>query len=415
MYIIGILILIATIYFVIKRYEIRTVLIASGLLMTIIALEPNTAFEAFATRMTTGGLIQAILSVLAFAHVMKLTKCDQHLIHLLGNGLKKVRPILVPGAVLATFAINIALPSAAGASAAVGAVFIPVLMAAGIHPALAGAAVLSGTFGSMLNPGLSHNPFIAELAGVEVLEVIAVHSTASITAGIIGAIVLTVVGIVRKELKGHEFELEQEDDFKVNIINALVVVVPLALLVLGATEVIAPLAELSIPGAMLIGAILGMAVTKTNPFEVTKAFFDGMGNAYSSVMGIIIAAAVFVAGLQALGVIDALIDAMINFEAIAGIAGTFGPFFLAVISGSGDAAAFAFNEAITPFAEQFGFGTIELGSIAALAGALGRTMSPVAAATIVCAGYAQVNPVELAKRTAPGMIIATIVAMIILL
>ncbi len=415
MYIVGLIILAVTIFFVVKRYEIRMVLFASGLLMCIIALEPNTAFDAFATRMTTGGLITAILSVLAFAHVMRLTQCDQHLIHLLVNGLKKVRPILIPGAVLATFAINIALPSAAGTSAAVGAVFIPVLMAAGIHPALAGAAVLSGTFGSMLNPGLSHNPFIAELAEVEVLSVIATHSTATIVSIVIAAIALTVVGIIRKELSGHEFELEKDEDFKVSILKALVVVIPLALLVLGATEIIPQLAELSIPGAMLIGAILGMAVTRTNPVEVTKTFFDGMGTAYSSVMGIIIAAAVFVAGLQALGVIDALINAMLNFEAIAGYAGTFGPFLLAVISGSGDAAAFAFNEAITPFAADFGFGTVELGSIAALAGALGRTMSPVAAATIVCAGYAMVNPMELAKRTAPGMIIATIVAMIILL
>ncbi len=37
----------------------------------------------------------------------------------------------------------------------------------------------------------------------------------------------------------------------------------------------------------------------------------------------------------------------------AAAAGTFGPFFIAVISGSGDAAAVAFNGAITPFAEQF--------------------------------------------------------------
>ncbi len=415
MHIVGLIILAATIYFVVKRYEIRMVLFASGFLMTLIALEPNTAFEAFAARMTTGGLITAILSVLAFAHVMRLTGCDQHLIHLLVNGLKKVRPILVPGAVLATFAINIALPSAAGTSAAVGAVFIPVLMAAGIHPALAGAAVLTGTFGSMLNPGLSHNPFIAEMAGVDVLEVIGTHSTATIVAIIIGAIALTIVGLVRKELKGHEQELEQDEDFKVSFIRAIVVVIPLLILILGATELIAPLAEVSIPGAMLIGAMLGMAVTKTSPVEVTKTFFDGMGTAYSSVMGIIIAAAVFVAGLQALGVIDALIDSMIEFSAVAGYAGTFGPFLLAVISGSGDAAAFAFNEAVTPFAAQFGLGTIELGSIAALAGALGRTMSPVAAATIVCAGYANVNPMELAKRTAPGMILATIAAMIILL
>jgi len=56
-----------------------------------------------------------------------------------------------------------------------------------------------------------------------------------------------------------------------------------------------------------------------------------------------------------------------------------------------------------------------MGSIATLGGALGRTMSPIAGAAIICASIAGVNPMELAKRNAPGMIIAVIVSMFILL
>ena len=44
----------------------------------------------------------------------------------------------------------------------------------------------------------------------------------------------------------------------------------------------------------------------------------------------------------------------------------------------------------------------------AIAGAIGRTMSPIAGVTIVCAGLAMVSPVEMVKRTAPGMILATL-------
>ena len=43
-----------------------------------------------------------------------------------------------------------------------------------------------------------------------------------------------------------------------------------------------------------------------------------------------------------------------------------------------------------------------------LASALGRNMSPLAGATIICAGLAGVNPVEIAKRTAPGMIVTVL-------
>ena len=39
-----------------------------------------------------------------------------------------------------------------------------------------------------------------------------------------------------------------------------------------------------------------------------------------------------------------------------------------------------------------GYGIIELGSVAQIAAGLGRTMSPVAAAAIICAKFAGINP-----------------------
>lgn len=416
--ILGVIIVLASVYFLIKQYESRMVLFTAGVLMALIAGKPMVALQSFSTRMTTGGLITAICSVMGFAFVMKYTECDKHLINLLANGLAKVRPLLVPGAVLGTFAINIALPSAAGVSAAVGAIFIPLLVGAGIHPAMAGTAVLAGTFGSMLNPGLSHNPFIADLAGVDVMEVIAVHSTADIVSVVIAALSLAVIAKILKEDRGYGEEtaatmLEAKEEFDVKVLYAIIPIIPVVILILGSS--VLPAIKMGVPEAMLIGAILGVIVTRKNPGEVTKQFFAGMGEAYAKIMGIIIAAAVFVSGLEATGLVTAFINMLINSESVVKLAATFGPFLLAVVSGSGDAAAFAFNEAVTPHAAQFGLEIINMGSIAALGGALGRTMSPICGATIVCASIAGVNPMELAKRNAPGMIIAAIVVMFILL
>ncbi|MEF9996116.1 MAG: C4-dicarboxylate transporter DcuC, partial [Burkholderiaceae bacterium] len=78
------------------------------------------------------------------------------------------------------------------------------------------------------------------------------------------------------------------------------------------------------------------------------------------------------------------------------------------ITGSGDAASFAFNEAVTPHAAAFGMTIPDLGMLAALAGSLGRTMSPVAGVVIVVSGIAMVSPIEVVKRTAPAMIVAVI-------
>lgn len=118
---------------------------------------------------------------MGFVMVMRFTECDKHLINLMASGLGKVRPLLIPGVVVATFAVNVALPSAAGTAAAAGAIFIPLMMSAGVHPAMAAAAAKCGTYGSMLNPGLAHNPMVAKIAGIGVMEVIAFMYNAKLT------------------------------------------------------------------------------------------------------------------------------------------------------------------------------------------------------------------------------------------
>ncbi len=410
---IGVLIVLVVIYAILKRYETRMVLFTAGLVMAIISLEPMSAFAQFQKSMTNAGLISAICSVMGFAYVMKLTKCDQHLVHAVAGTVAKARAILIPATTIATFLINIALPSAAGCSAAVGAVMIPVLMAAGVHPAVAAAAVLAGTFGSVLSPGSAHINMVAEMSGASVVETIAVVTPATITAGLIGAIVLTLFAILRKEDRGHKSDvLAEANGFKVNPLYALVPVLPLVLLVLGATVPAMKDWGLTVPACMVIGAMVALAVTRTNPAELTKSFFDGMGKAYADVIGIIIAAGVFAAGLGSVGLIDMLLEAATGAKGAIGAAGTWGPMLVAILSGSGDAATIAFNEAVTPHAATFGLTIPKLGTLASLAGALGRSMSPVAGAAIIVSGIANVNPMEVAKRNAPGMILASIVVFI---
>ncbi len=119
--------------------------------------------------------------------------------------------------------------------------------------------------------------------------------------------------------------------------------------------------------------------------------------------------------MKSIGLVSAFIDMLTTTPSIAKLGGTFGPFILGLISGSGDAAAFAFNEAVTPHAAQFGMEVVNMGSVAALAGALGRTMSPLAGAAIVCASIAKVSPMELAKRNSVGgMCIAVIVTFFVM-
>ena len=83
--------IIATIYFLIKKAETRTVLIGVGLIMSILTLNPMGALDAFAKSMTSSGLIMAICSSMGFAYVMKYTQCDTHLVHLLTKPLSGLK------------------------------------------------------------------------------------------------------------------------------------------------------------------------------------------------------------------------------------------------------------------------------------------------------------------------------------
>ncbi|MDD6382026.1 C4-dicarboxylate transporter DcuC [Mitsuokella jalaludinii] len=423
MLIVGGLIVILTFVLIVKKYEARLVLFLAGLLMCLIGGLPGDVMKAFTKAMVNNSLVPTICTVMGFSYVMRLTECDQHLVQSISGLLRKGRAVLVPLSFLLTWWISLAIPSASGCSAAVGSILIPTLIAAGVHPAMAAATVLAGTWGSAISPGNAHNPFVADLAGTDMMTVIINETPASIIASLACVAVMTAYAVIRREGATEERRVaymaslgedkKQMESFHVNPLRAIVPLVPLLLLIASSKQV-GLLPEVSVPLSMLIGVALGFLVTLTDIQEVCRKFFQGMGNAYADVIGLIVCASVFTAGMTAIGLTGALTDLMKGSQSAAAAAGTFGPFLIAVISGSGDAAAFAFNGAVTPFAEQFGMSIMDLGSLAQIAGAMGRSISPVAGAAIICAGLAKVSPIEVSKRNALPCFVAALVLMIML-
>lgn len=423
MLLVGGLIVILTFVLIVKKYEARLVLFLAGLLMCLIGGLPGDVMKAFTKAMVNNSLVPTICTVMGFSYVMRLTTCDQHLVQSISGILKRGRAILVPISFFLTWWISLAIPSASGCSAAVGSILIPTLIVAGVHPAMAAATVLAGTWGSAISPGNAHNPFVADLAGTDMMTVIINETPASVIASIACVVVMTAYAVLRKEGATEERRLAylkeigeegvKEASFHVRPLLAIVPLVPLFLLILGSKQV-GLLPEISVPLSMLIGVALGFLVTLEDAQEICRKFFEGMGNAYADVIGLIVCASVFTTGMTAIGLTGALTELMEGSQAAAAAAGTFGPFFIAVISGSGDAAAFAFNGAITPFAEQFGLSIMDLGSLAQIAGAMGRSMSPIAGAAIICAGLAKVNPIEVSKRNALPCLASAIVLMLLL-
>ncbi len=428
----AVLVVIVMVWALIKRYETRLVLITAGIVLTMLTLKPMAALDAFAASMTNAGLIQAICSAMGFAFVISYTRCDEHLVTLLSKPLGRLGLLLIPASAALTFFVNTAIPSAAGCAAAVGATLIPLMMRSGIHPAGAAAAVLIGTYGSVLSPGNSHNVFVAKISNMDIMALIAHHapfSSVMIGIGIVGITIACFLfkdhRVVAAEAAGAgaagatpagaspaDAPKKPDPITQANVLYSLAPFVPLTLLVVGNAWV--PALKMGVPQAMIIGAIFALVVTRMSPAKMTKEFFNGMGKAYGDVIGIIIAAGVFAAGLKTAGLIDVFIATLKESNEIARWGGSIGPFLMAVISGSGDAAAFAFNEAVTPHAKDFGMTIPDLGMLAAISGALGRTMSPVAGVVIVVSGIANVSPLDVVKRTAPAMIVAVVTLALIM-
>ena len=135
---IAIAVILVTVYCLIKRFETRLVLFTAGLFLCCIAMKPMAALDQFAKSMANASLIMAICSSMGFAYVVTTTGCDKNLVKFLAAPLNKLGILLIPATTIITSFINVAIPSASGCAAAVGATFIPVMIRAGIRPAAAG-------------------------------------------------------------------------------------------------------------------------------------------------------------------------------------------------------------------------------------------------------------------------------------
>ena len=146
-------VVLVTFVLIIRGAEVRLALLCAGAVLAAASGGPGAWFDAFGTSMTVVGLITVILPALGFTAVIRLGKCDQHLVRCFVGPLRKMRGLIIPAAMIATLLISVAITSAAGVAASVGVVLIPALIALGVRPAMAAAAMIAGTWGGAFSPG----------------------------------------------------------------------------------------------------------------------------------------------------------------------------------------------------------------------------------------------------------------------
>lgn len=420
MIIAGIILVVLTFWAIVKNYETRVVLMMSGLIMSFIGGNMLSSLNAFSKALINESLTPIICVTMGFSMVLDMTGCSKNLVMAITKLLHRFKIIIIPTTIVLVWLINISLLSASGLAAAVGAILIPTLIKLGVKPAMAASTVLLGTWGSSVSPG---NPFIvqvADLAQEDLMTIIQGFAPKAFICVIVSALILFGIAMITKEgvMKETpaeelaEAEMEQEEKIKPHY--AIVPLVPIIILIL-ASPAVQVLPAISIPNAMFLGTALCFLVTRPNVRDFANSFFKGAGNGFASIVCLIAAAAMFIQGMNVMGLTKALIDAMASSAALAKVSATFGPFILAALSGSGNAAVLAFNGTVTPHAATFGLQISDMGAVVQAAGNLGRCMSPVAGVSIICAKMAGVNPMELTKRNAIPCIVAGIAMMVLVL
>ena len=193
---------------------------------------------------------------------------------------------------------------------------------------------------------------------------------------------------------------------------ALLPLLPVVLLFVFSKFVYAEV-RLELITAILFTAFVVDLLTRRTPKEVvaaTKAIFAGMGKVFTSTVILIICAEVFAEGLKRTGGIDAILTWASQIEGAGGVAillMMIGIMAVAsFVTGSGNAAFFAFSHFLPQCAKSVAWETIVLAAPVQLASGIARSMSPISGVTMAVAGLAGISPFELVRRTLPVMVLA---------
>jgi DcuC family C4-dicarboxylate transporter len=422
----ALLVVVISAVLILRGWDVRLVLFSAALFLGAIAGESSRIVRTFLTTFSNEKFVVPICSAMGFAYVLRHTGCDQQLVRLLLRPLQPVRALLIPGVILAAFVVNIPVISQTSTAACVGPVAIPLLRAAGYSPATSGVCLLLGSSvgGELLNPGAPELLTIA--AANEGHPLAPPTEQARTTLPPVVLVQLSVALLVCWLLCRGWWErpdgnpAKQEPDTSnapIRVLAALVPLVPLALLFVTGP----PLQWLEIPPswvaldrpdgsrdpayhtrliglAMLVGVVTAAVVIPDKARDCMQQFFEGAGYGFAHIVSLIVTAHCFGTAMEAAGVAQELGRLITRAPELLIPLAALVPLLFAALCGSGMASTQSLYGFFHEPALALGVDPVELGALIATGSAAGRTMSPVAAVTLMCAQLTGTHPLLLARR-----------------
>ena len=425
-----------------KNYDAKVVLFVTGLILLYLAVllgHPVLAAKAssglswvdpfkvvrdlFVKQYSNAGLI--ILTLFGFAAYMSHIGANQKVIEVLSKPLSGIRSpyILVPLVFWLGTLLSIIIPSAASLAVILMATLYPVLRAAKMTP-LTAAGVIATTATIVPTPLGGDNVVAARVLGFEHVVDYVFYHHAPIT---IPAII--IMGFAhyfwqrymdKKSPTSGEMSLD-ESKLKQNVeaptYYAIFPVLPLILTIFfwlffkSAKVGLVEITLFSFALAFACEIVRRRNDPTTNGKKLlgdANLFFKGMGDGFSKVVVLIVAASTMVAGLSSMGLIGMISSSLQGVEsadtglmfAFSGITG-----LITFISGSGNAVFYSFIELIPQIAEKAGIDPIMVALPMQCTSNLIRAVSPVAAVVIIVAATIRENPLNIVKRTAVPLLV----------
>lgn len=199
---------------------------------------------------------------------------------------------------------------------------------------------------------------------------------------------------------------------------AILPTLPLFLLIIFSPMVYAGV-KLSLQTAIIISILVSFIVDLATHLDAkeaiarTKAVYEGMGKVFTSTIALICCAELFALGMTKVGGITTMIQAAASLES----AGVWLMLFVmiaimvlaTVVTGSGNAAFFAFSPLLPEAAASVGMNAAVLAVPVQLSAGIARTMCPIAGVMIAVSSIAGITPFQIVRRTIPVMLLALIV------
>ncbi|QLB21029.1 anaerobic C4-dicarboxylate transporter DcuC [Vespertiliibacter pulmonis] len=435
--IIGLFAVILVGYYIIKGYSATGVLMTVGLLLLLASVLldktvlPNSVkstgslyldiFEYVKyLLMNRGGNLGMLIMVLCgFAAYMTHLGANDMVVKLVSKPLNYIKSpyILMVVAYFLACLMSLAVSSATGLGVLLMATLFPIMVNVGISRGAA-AAICASPAAIILSPTSGDVVLAAEVSKMPLLE-FAFNLTLPIS---IGAILSIGVAhffwqryLDRKE--GYKAETLHVEEIKTSV--------PRFYAILPFTPIIGVLVfdgkfapELHIVTIIVICLLLVASIDFVRTLSAKKVYenlnvaYQGMADAFSSVVMLLVAAGVFAQGLSTVGFIHSLIDSIQSFSSggfVMMIALAIITALAAITTGSGNAPFYAFVELIPKLASQMGINPAYLTIPMLQASNIGRSLSPVSGVVVAVSGMAKISPFEVVKRISVPMIVGLIV------